>query len=161
MNPKDIVKVGYDKVSFTYRGDSLDENYREYQSWLDELSSLLDDGVSVLDLGCGCGIPTTKLLADTFKVTGVDISKVQIRRARKLVPDASFYSYPHFQDKNQGILRWKTRLIWSALPQRRRERRDKRRGYSSKPRTLRRMPSRRTGTLKFSSNPTRYPPSLR
>lgn len=44
----------------------------------------------VLDLGCGCGFPATKLLAEYFKVTGVDFSEVQIERARKLVPSAEF-----------------------------------------------------------------------
>ncbi len=45
----------------------------------------------VLDLGCGCGIPAARFLADAgHQVTGVDISDVQIDRARRLVPAASF-----------------------------------------------------------------------
>ena len=91
--PKDIVKEGYDKVSFAYRGDELeesDESYQQYKAWAEEITVHLKQGSSVLDLGCGCGLPTTKLLARKYKVTGVDISPVQISRARMLVPDAKF-----------------------------------------------------------------------
>jgi len=52
---------------------------------------LLDDGDPVLDLGCGCGVPATAILAERFSVTGVDISPVQIERARRLVPAAKFF----------------------------------------------------------------------
>ena len=92
-NPKAIVRVGYNKVSFAYRGDDPSkegETYQKYKAWTDELSDLLEAGSSVLDLGCGCGVPTTELLSRRFNVTGVDISEVQIERARKLVPNAAF-----------------------------------------------------------------------
>jgi SAM-dependent methyltransferase len=51
---------------------------------------LLKDDDPVLDLGCGCGVPGTALLAKRFQVTGVDLSPVQIARARRLVPTAHF-----------------------------------------------------------------------
>jgi SAM-dependent methyltransferase len=44
----------------------------------------------VLDLGSGNGIPAARILAGRFRVTGVDISDVQVRRARRLVPRARF-----------------------------------------------------------------------
>jgi 2-polyprenyl-3-methyl-5-hydroxy-6-metoxy-1,4-benzoquinol methylase len=45
----------------------------------------------VLDLGCGNGIPVARHLAAAgHKVTGVDLSGVQLRRARRLVPAATF-----------------------------------------------------------------------
>jgi SAM-dependent methyltransferase len=44
----------------------------------------------VLDLGCGCGVPTAQLLAHDYAVTGVDLSPVQVARARQLVPQARF-----------------------------------------------------------------------
>jgi len=50
----------------------------------------LDEGASVLDLGCGSGIPTTRRLARKFQVTGVDISKKQVERARDNVPNSEF-----------------------------------------------------------------------
>ena len=56
----------------------------------------------MLDLGCGCGVPVARSLAAAgYQVTGVDISEVQIERARRLVPagtfiraDASEVSFP-------------------------------------------------------------------
>lgn len=92
-NPKDIVREGYDRVSFAYREDHPDvsgDSYRQYKAWIDELSALIDEGASVLDLGCGCGAPAAQLLARRFRVTGADISPVQIERAKRLVPNVSF-----------------------------------------------------------------------
>jgi len=92
-NPKDIVQQGYDKVSYAYREDYPDQDsktYQQYESWVDELSEQLMAGDSVLDLGCGCGVPATELLAQKFRVTGVDLSSVQIERAKELVPNATF-----------------------------------------------------------------------
>jgi cyclopropane fatty-acyl-phospholipid synthase-like methyltransferase len=51
---------------------------------------LLNDGDPVLDLGCGVGVPATAILAQHHEVTGVDLSPVQIARARRLVPTAQF-----------------------------------------------------------------------
>ena len=78
-NPKEIVRDGYDKVSFAYRAnepDKSDERYQQYEQWVNEISSYLAEDCSVLDLGCGCGLPSTKWLSDRFRVTGVDISPV-------------------------------------------------------------------------------------
>jgi SAM-dependent methyltransferase len=45
----------------------------------------------VSDIGCGVGVPAGRWLVDAgFAVTGVDISEVQIERARRLVPAATF-----------------------------------------------------------------------
>lgn len=91
MNPKDIVREGYDKVSRAYRGDTFaTKDDACYRQCIDMLLGNLADGSRVLDLGCGCGIPTTRELSLRHKVTGVDISPVQIERARSLVPSAEF-----------------------------------------------------------------------
>lgn len=46
---------------------------------------------AVLDLGCGNGVPVARSLANAgHHVTGVDISDVQIGRARRLVPAVTF-----------------------------------------------------------------------
>ena len=94
MDPKDIVRAGYDKISPTYRGDAVDlsnSEHARYADWVNELLARLPVGAPVLDLGCGNGIPASKLLADAgCVVTGVDISPVQIARAQALVPQARF-----------------------------------------------------------------------
>jgi 2-polyprenyl-3-methyl-5-hydroxy-6-metoxy-1,4-benzoquinol methylase len=85
MNPKDIVRTGYDKISHTYRGDDIDRsdpNIVAYVQWVNELIAIVPAGGAVLDLGCGNGVPVAQLLAEAgFAVTGVDISPVQIGRA--------------------------------------------------------------------------------
>jgi SAM-dependent methyltransferase len=89
MDPRDIVRSGYDAVSTAYRPDNAPED--GYAVWLDDLAARLPDGADVLDLGCGCGIPAARWLCrQGFRVTGVDLSPVQIARARQLVPTATF-----------------------------------------------------------------------
>jgi cyclopropane fatty-acyl-phospholipid synthase-like methyltransferase len=90
MNPKDIVRAGYDKVSYVYRRDEDSAAVAEYRPWIQDLTILLPANAHVLDLGCGCGFPATKRLAEQFEVVGVDLSPVQIERARLLVPAATF-----------------------------------------------------------------------
>ena len=87
---KQTVRQGYDKLSYVYRPDDTPDDYEDYADWVRILAERLPDGSPVLDLGCGCGLPTTKLLAQRFEVTGIDFSEVQIRRARRLVPAANF-----------------------------------------------------------------------
>ncbi|MCH8062129.1 MAG: class I SAM-dependent methyltransferase [Chloroflexi bacterium] len=89
-DPKAVVRDGYDAVSYRYRGDQEDDTCRVYIEWLAELESRIPDGSSVLDLGCGCGVPVSQRLAMRHRVTGVDISPVQIERARGNVPSAEF-----------------------------------------------------------------------
>jgi len=52
----------------------------------------LSPGSSVLDLGCGTGLPTAAQLAGAgHRVTGVDLSAEMIRLARLNVPGADFH----------------------------------------------------------------------
>jgi SAM-dependent methyltransferase len=87
-DPKSIVRRGYDLVSRAYRADDADDG--QYGDWLDLLEKRVGGGSPVLDLGCGCGIPVARRLAQRYAVTGVDLSPVQIERARELVPNATF-----------------------------------------------------------------------
>ena len=88
-DPKDIVRRGYDAVSVRY-----DEEYggeTKYAALLSELGERIPAGGAVLDLGCGSGLPVVRdLTAAGYRLTGVDISEVQILRARQLVPAADF-----------------------------------------------------------------------
>jgi 2-polyprenyl-3-methyl-5-hydroxy-6-metoxy-1,4-benzoquinol methylase len=88
-DPAELVRRGYDSVSYRYRGDH--DHPPGYALWLINLQRQLPTSASILDLGCGCGIPVAKTLADNgHHVTGVDLSEVQINRARQLVPHATF-----------------------------------------------------------------------
>ena len=94
---RDLVRRGYDTISRSYRQNEekvsrgQPEGTADYRTWVDELGALLRPGARVLDLGCGAGIPATKLMTDAgFEVVGVDFSEVQIERARSLVPNARF-----------------------------------------------------------------------
>jgi SAM-dependent methyltransferase len=86
---REAVRRGYDAVSHLYRGD--DETPPAYAGWISELIRRLPPGARVLDAGCGCGVPVARDLARAgHVVTGVDASEVQVRRARRLVPQATF-----------------------------------------------------------------------
>ena len=88
-NPSELVRRGYDNLSHRYRGDH--DYPADYTSWLTHLQRQLPANARVLDLGCGCGIPVAKTLSDHgHQVTGVDLSEVQVNRARELVPQATF-----------------------------------------------------------------------
>jgi 2-polyprenyl-3-methyl-5-hydroxy-6-metoxy-1,4-benzoquinol methylase len=89
-DPKQIVRDGYDAASERYRGDDGLSPY-PYEMYLAELAPHLAPGDAVLDLGCGCGVPVARELARHHSVTGVDISPVQIERARRLVPAGEFH----------------------------------------------------------------------
>jgi SAM-dependent methyltransferase len=89
MDPKEIVRRGYDEVSHRYRGDADEPAF--YASWLAQLRERVPAGGAVLDLGCGSGLPLARdLAAGGYAVTGVDFSAVQVERARRLVPAARF-----------------------------------------------------------------------
>jgi cyclopropane fatty-acyl-phospholipid synthase-like methyltransferase len=55
---------------------------------LELLMERLPPGGDVLDLGCGAGVPSTVRLAERHRVTGVDISREQLRLARERMPGA-------------------------------------------------------------------------
>ncbi len=59
-------------------------------AWIADLAARLSPGAAVLELGCGGGTAETALLADRFALTGVDVSKRQLERARTRVPAAEF-----------------------------------------------------------------------
>src|SRR2546430_13429967 len=87
--PKEIVARGYDAIALRYAewAGQIDSPVME---WVRDLDARLDVDADVLELGCGRGVPTTRELARRHRVTGVDISAVQIELARHHVPEASF-----------------------------------------------------------------------
>ncbi|MFC5940471.1 class I SAM-dependent methyltransferase [Micromonospora harpali] len=84
-----LVEHGYDALSYHYR--AADAGDGQYAPWLAALHRRLPGAATVLDLGCGCGVPAARFLAAAgHHVTGVDISSVQVERARRLVPTGTF-----------------------------------------------------------------------
>jgi SAM-dependent methyltransferase len=87
--PKEIVARGYDAIALRY-AEWAGQIESPMLEWVRDLDAHLADGSDVLELGCGRGVPTTRELARRHRVTGVDISAVQIELARHHVPEASF-----------------------------------------------------------------------
>jgi SAM-dependent methyltransferase len=88
-NPKEIVARGYDAIALRY-AEWAGQVESPALEWLRDLEARLSDGSDVLELGCGRGVPGTRELARRHRVTGVDISAVQIELARHHVPEAGF-----------------------------------------------------------------------
>jgi SAM-dependent methyltransferase len=88
-DPKEIVARGYDAIALRYAAWAGQVDSPAID-WLRDLDARLHDGADVLELGCGRGVPATRELARRHRLTGVDISAVQIELARHHVPEASF-----------------------------------------------------------------------
>jgi SAM-dependent methyltransferase len=90
MDPrKRTVQAGYDELSPRYLAwaSAIEDDPRE--RFTAGLEDRLPEG-SVLELGCGVGLPSTRRLAERFEVVGVDLSEEQLKLARENVPGASF-----------------------------------------------------------------------
>jgi SAM-dependent methyltransferase len=88
-DPKEIVARGYDAIALRY-AEWAGRIESPVLEWLREFDALLPQASNVLELGCGRGVPATRELAKRHRVTGVDISAVQVELARHHVPEASF-----------------------------------------------------------------------
>ena len=83
---KALVQRGYDRCAGAYGEARKIEAGPE----LDLLAKRLEDGATVLDIGCGTGVPYTRALAQRFTVTGIDSSSEMIKEARANVPNGRF-----------------------------------------------------------------------
>jgi SAM-dependent methyltransferase len=85
-----VVEAGYDRIAERYLAGK-DPGDPAYRAALEPTATRLEPGATVLDLGCGAGIPASRWLAERgFAVTGVDVSARQIELARANVPGAAF-----------------------------------------------------------------------
>jgi methylase of polypeptide subunit release factors len=84
-NPKQVVELGYDQVASEYAHLEDGTEWPRIR-WLKKMLNLLPADSSVLDLGCGSGIPADIEISKEHRVTGVDISQAQIKMARHNVP---------------------------------------------------------------------------
>ena len=87
--PNRTVETGYDRMAEQYLASKDQEDPILIEA-LEALSKKLPQVANVLDLGCGAGVPATRLLAERFVVTGVDVSSRQLELAREIVPAATF-----------------------------------------------------------------------
>jgi ubiquinone/menaquinone biosynthesis C-methylase UbiE len=87
---KQLVADGYDRMSDRYAAWAAQIEGDPRDRMITELTRRLPLGGRLLDLGCGSGVPSTKVLAEQFEVVGVDFSTAQIERARVNVPTAEF-----------------------------------------------------------------------
>ena len=78
MNPKEIVKQGYDKISYNYRSDDGRFMPSDYGGWLAELTPHVSQGAPLLELGCGCGVPVAQILAGCRKSLGFVVSRYRL-----------------------------------------------------------------------------------
>ena len=87
---KQLVARSYNTIAETHAAWASTVRTDERVRYAAELTERLPAGASVLELGCGTGIPTTRALAERFNVTGVDIAARHIELARQNVPSAQF-----------------------------------------------------------------------
>jgi cyclopropane fatty-acyl-phospholipid synthase-like methyltransferase len=85
-----LVRTGYDAIADDYLAWTARIENDPKVGYVEQLSARLDDGARVLELGCGAGEPCTRMLAERFEVTGVDISAEQLERARARIPNVHF-----------------------------------------------------------------------
>jgi len=84
----DLVKKGYNEVAERY---SLQRDQFKNNTHLDRCIKLLKPGASILDIGCGAGIPIdTYFIERGFRVQGIDISEKQIELAKRNLPEGKF-----------------------------------------------------------------------
>ncbi len=85
-----LVGAGYDAMIDTWESWKGRITNDPRAEWCGELLTRLPKGAGVVELGCGGGTPETALLAERFRLTGVDLSEAQLSRARERVPGAEF-----------------------------------------------------------------------
>ncbi|MFH1244294.1 MAG: class I SAM-dependent methyltransferase [bacterium] len=83
-----IVRAGYDKMARQY----LDQRGRlKTNKYVHRLIKYLPRQATILDLGCGAGIPVDDILLKAgHSVVGIDISSQQIKLARKNCPQGEY-----------------------------------------------------------------------
>jgi len=85
-----LVGAGYDAMADTWESWSSGITDDPRHAWLDALLAVLPADADVVELGCGNGKAETLELSRRARLTGVDLSEEQLRRARERVPDATF-----------------------------------------------------------------------
>ena len=83
---RELVRRGYDACAEEYGASRKSRAGDEIRGLLERL----EDGASVLDVGCGAGVPIARALSRRYRVRGVDMSEEMVRLARRNVPEGKF-----------------------------------------------------------------------
>ncbi len=83
-----LIRHAYNKIADKY----LAGRHRfKNDKYLERLAALVSPDSTILDIGCGAGVPIDSfLISKGYKVIGIDISEKQIELAKKLVPKGYF-----------------------------------------------------------------------
>jgi len=106
MDVLKLNKKAWDKI-----GEKTASSYIKHKKYLKVFNlfcSKLPKNASVLDFGCGPGLPFTReLVKRGFNVTAIDISDTMIKVAKKSVPEAEYIRVSmtdmDFEEKFDGI----------------------------------------------------------
>ncbi len=85
----EIVERGYDAIADRFADWQKRISGSTRLERVERLVELLPDRPDVLELGVGAGVRSSRLLAERGRLTGVDISREQLRRARARLPAAT------------------------------------------------------------------------
>ena len=90
VDPKQIVKRGYDQLGDRYRQWAHERNPGEVRRWfLGEILARVPLDADVLELGCGPGVDAS-VLSNGRRYIGVDLSERQLEIARARLPAPTF-----------------------------------------------------------------------
>ncbi len=86
--PQDVVRDGYDAMSDRYAAWQSEIADDPRDRYVELLLTRLPERPDILEIGCGAGIEPTPTFARIGRLTGIDISRAQIDRARRALPRA-------------------------------------------------------------------------
>jgi len=89
VDPKRIVADGYDRMGHEFSAWNSARPSEVRRWFLGEVLARLEEGSSVLEVGCGPGTDAAELSAGR-RYVGVDLSSVQLSIAHRRVPGATF-----------------------------------------------------------------------
>ena len=118
MNILELNKKAWNKI-----GGNVSSPYIKHKKYLNVFNlfcNKLPKLASVLDFGCGSGLPFTKeLVKKGFKVTAIDISDTMVKEAKKNVPKARYFRISmtniNFKEKFDGIFSGYTMLCLNPV----------------------------------------------
>jgi ubiquinone/menaquinone biosynthesis C-methylase UbiE len=85
-DPRRIVERGFDAIADRFAAWQHRISDGARLRYLADLLELLPERPEVLELGVGAGVQSSRILAERGRLVGVDLSREQLRRARKHLP---------------------------------------------------------------------------